>query len=85
MQNLFLQRNVDSRMSSTVGVFVEPFFVMSGLLVTLSLMRQLDRSKGYFNIFRYYFHRFMRLIISFLNLILRNDSTNYSNDIFVYY
>ena len=42
-------------------LFVDAFFLMSGLLVCLSLMRQLDRSKGSFNVLRYYLHRYVRL------------------------
>ena len=34
---------------------------MSGLLVTYSLMRELDRNKGRFNIALFYLHRFLRL------------------------
>ena len=43
-------------------IFVDTFFLMSGLLVCLSLMRQLDRNrKGSFNVWRYYLHRYVRL------------------------
>ena len=58
------------------SIFVEPFFVMSGLLVCMSMLRQLDKSKGSFNILRYYFHRYLRLtplyavIIAFIAFIL---------------
>ena len=49
---------------------------MSGLLVCLSLLRQLDRNKGSFNVLRYYFHRYVRLtplyavMIAFVAFIL---------------
>ena len=58
------------------SIFVDAFFLMSGLLVCLSLLRQLDRNKGSFNVFRYYFHRYFRLtplyaaIIAFVAFIL---------------
>ena len=51
----------DAQFLSNGSIFVEAFFLMSGLLVCLSLMRQLDRSKGSFNVLRYYLHRYIRL------------------------
>ncbi|XP_059352860.1 nose resistant to fluoxetine protein 6-like isoform X2 [Daphnia carinata] len=42
-------------------IAVDTFFLMSGLLVTYSLMRELDRNKGRFNIGLFYLHRFLRL------------------------
>ena len=57
-------------------IYVDAFFLMSGLLVCMSLLRQLDRNKGSFNVCRYYFHRYFRLtplyaaIIAFVAFIL---------------
>ncbi|CAG0891484.1 unnamed protein product [Darwinula stevensoni] len=42
-------------------VSVDTFFFLSGLLVTYLLLKELDRNKGRFNIFRFYFHRYIRL------------------------
>ena len=42
------------------SVFVESFFLISGMLVTLSLMRQLDRNGGSFNVIYFYIHRYIR-------------------------
>ena len=41
-------------------IFVEPFFLMSGFLVSIMLMRHLDQSKGSFNVLHFYFHRYIR-------------------------
>ncbi|KAI9551729.1 hypothetical protein GHT06_022065 [Daphnia sinensis] len=44
------------------GLFaVDSFFLMSGLLVAFTQMRQLDQNNGFFNIKRFYFHRYVRL------------------------
>ena len=58
---------MDLQFISNGTVYVESFFVMSGLLVSLSLLRQLDRSRGSFNIFRYYLHRYIRWIMRSCN------------------
>ena len=42
-------------------VAVDTFFLMSGLLVAASLLRELDRRKGRFNIPLFYIHRYVRL------------------------
>lgn len=42
-------------------VAVDTFFLMSGLLVSFLLLRELDRAKGKFNIGLYYLHRYLRL------------------------
>ena len=42
------------------GMAVDTFFVMGGLLVSLSLLRELKRNNGRFNVFSFYFHRFLR-------------------------
>ncbi len=42
-------------------VSVDTFFLMSGLLVSFLLLRELDRTKGKFNIGLYYLHRYLRL------------------------
>ena len=41
-------------------VAVDTFFVMSGLLVTYSLLRDLDRNSGRFGLTRFYLHRYFR-------------------------
>ena len=42
-------------------VSVDTFFLMSGLLVSYLLLRELDRKKGRFNIPLFYIHRYVRL------------------------
>uniref|UniRef100_A0A0P5TA70 Nose resistant to fluoxetine protein n=1 Tax=Daphnia magna TaxID=35525 RepID=A0A0P5TA70_9CRUS len=44
-------------------VSVDTFFLMSGLLVSYLLLRELDRTKGKFNAGLYYLHRYLRLTI----------------------
>ena len=41
-------------------VSVDTFFLMSGLLVSYLLLRELDRCKGKFNVALFYLHRYMR-------------------------
>lgn len=45
------------------SVSVDTFFLMSGLLVSFFLLRELDRNKGKFNVGLYYLHRYLRLTI----------------------
>ena len=45
------------------SVSVDTFFLMSGLLVSFLLLRELDRNKGKFNVGLYYLHRYLRLTI----------------------
>nr|CAH0109554.1 unnamed protein product [Daphnia galeata] len=50
----------------TIGnstVSVDTFFLMSGLLASFLLLRELDRNKGKFNVGLYYLHRYLRLTI----------------------
>ncbi|XP_032794832.2 nose resistant to fluoxetine protein 6 [Daphnia magna] len=42
-------------------VSVDTFFLMSGLLVSFLLLRELDRNNGKFNVGLYYLHRYLRL------------------------
>ena len=42
-------------------IAVDTFFVMTAVLVTCSLMRELDRNNGRFNIGLFYLHRYLRL------------------------
>ena len=42
-------------------VSVDTFFLMSGLLVSYLLLRELERNKGRFNIGLFYLHRYIRL------------------------
>lgn len=44
-------------------VSVDTFFVMSGLLVSYLLLRELDRNGGKFNVGLFYLHRYLRLVI----------------------
>ena len=44
-------------------VAVDTFFLLSGLLVAYSLLRELDRNKGKFNVFLFYIHRYLRFIL----------------------
>lgn len=41
-------------------VSVDTFFFMSGLLVCYLLLKELDRSKGKFNVGLFYLHRYLR-------------------------
>ena len=67
---------MENQILTNGSIFVDAFFLMSGLLVCLSLLRQLDRNKGSFNVLRYYFHRYVRLtplyavMIAFVAFIL---------------
>ncbi|CAG0892613.1 unnamed protein product [Darwinula stevensoni] len=42
-------------------VSVDTFLLLSGLLVTYLLLKELERNKGRFNILRFYLHRYLRL------------------------
>ncbi|XP_057365447.1 nose resistant to fluoxetine protein 6-like [Daphnia carinata] len=42
-------------------VSVDSFFLMSGLLVSHLLLRELDRNEGKFNVLLFYVHRYLRL------------------------
>lgn len=53
------------------SVTVDTFLLMSSLLVTCSLLRELDRDNGRFNAFMFYFHRYMRFCLFFLNVRLQ--------------
>lgn len=54
----FLTWSFHGAMNATIAV--DTFFVMSALLVTYSLMRELDRNKGRFNVALFYLHRYLR-------------------------
>lgn len=41
-------------------VSVDSFFLMSGLLVSYLLLRELDRTEGKFNLLLFYVHRYLR-------------------------
>ena len=41
-------------------VSVDSFLVLSGLLVSYTLLKELDRSKGRFNLLLFYVHRYLR-------------------------
>jgi peptidoglycan/LPS O-acetylase OafA/YrhL len=45
----------------TNGLFaVDTFFLLSGLLVAFTQLRQLDQNNGVFNLKRFYLHRYIR-------------------------
>ncbi len=49
------------------GLFgVDTFFLLSGLLVSFTQMRQLDQNKGFFNLKRFYIRRYIRYSITSL-------------------
>lgn len=41
-------------------VSVDTFFLMSGLLISFLLLKELDRNKGKFNVGLFYIHRYLR-------------------------
>lgn len=54
------------------GVFaVDTFFLMSGLLVAFTQLRELDQNKGFFNLKKFYVRRYMRY--SFQHFKLREE------------
>ncbi|XP_043199778.1 nose resistant to fluoxetine protein 6-like [Amphibalanus amphitrite] len=59
-------------------VSVDSFFFLSGLLVAYIFMRNMERSKGKFNIIMYYVHRYIRLtpvlamVIAFVSTLYRH-------------
>ena len=60
----FLQQDAYGFWMQTIAnasVSVDTFFVMSGLLVSYLLLRELDRNKGKFNVGLLYLHRYLRL------------------------
>jgi peptidoglycan/LPS O-acetylase OafA/YrhL len=52
-------------------VSVDSFLVLSGLLVAYTLLKELDRSKGRFNVLLFYVHRYLRYT-SFVTEIPQN-------------
>merc|ERR1719265_2669770 len=51
-------------------VSVDSFFLLSGLLVSYLLLKDLRRSHGRFNALGYYLHRYIRLTAPFLVVTL---------------
>ena len=47
-------------------VSVDTFFLLSGMLVSYLLLRELDRNKGRFNLLLFYVHRYLRYYIMLL-------------------
>lgn len=45
---------------TNASVSVDTFLVISGLLVTYIMMKELDRSKGEINVLLVYLHRYLR-------------------------
>lgn len=60
--NIFVQDVVKWQVHGILNgtLAVDTFLVMSGLLVAYSLLRELDRNKGRFNIGLFYIHRYLR-------------------------
>ncbi|XP_046461507.1 nose resistant to fluoxetine protein 6-like [Daphnia pulex] len=56
-------RTLGMQTIGNASVSVDTFFLMSGLLVSFLLLRELDRNKGKFNVGLYYLHRYLRLTI----------------------
>ena len=50
----------------TQTVSVDTFLLLSGLLVAYTLLRDLDRNEGKFNVFLFYLNRYIRYIISLI-------------------
>ena len=55
-------------------VIPDIFFLMSGLLAYFSLIRQLDKTKGSINLFRYYVNRYIRYIFHPQKFILQKNN-----------
>jgi peptidoglycan/LPS O-acetylase OafA/YrhL len=53
---------------------VDTFFFLSGFLVCLTLLRQLDRNDGRFNPLLFYLHRYLRLTPALAAVILLQAS-----------
>lgn len=47
---------------TNASVAVDTFLLMSGLLVSYGLIKQLDDNKGRFNPIKLYLHRYLRLV-----------------------
>lgn len=59
---MFMQEAMRWEMETIINatVSVDSFFLMSGLLVSYLLLRELDRTEGKFNILLFYVHRYLR-------------------------
>ncbi len=42
------------------SISVDTFFMMSGLLISYSLLREFERNQGRFNVLSFYLHRYIR-------------------------
>ncbi|KXJ18551.1 nose resistant to fluoxetine protein 6 [Exaiptasia diaphana] len=77
VSNLGILRNILQRFTFQVilsGVFaVDTFFFLSGLLVAYLSFRQVDKTKGSLNLFKFYFHRFWRLTPVYMFVLLFYD------------
>ncbi|XP_020892990.1 nose resistant to fluoxetine protein 6 isoform X2 [Exaiptasia diaphana] len=58
---------------SNANLSVDSFFFLSGLLVAYLSFRQMDKTKGSLNLFKFYFHRFWRLTPVYMFLLLFYD------------
>lgn len=59
---MFMQEAMRWEMETIINatVSVDSFFLMSGLLVSYLLLRELDRTEGKFNLLLFYVHRYLR-------------------------
>ncbi|XP_061188236.1 nose resistant to fluoxetine protein 6-like [Saccostrea echinata] len=64
----FLQR-ASSQAIANALVSVDTFFVLSGLLTTYLLLKEMKKSKGRINWFLFYFHRYWRLTPMYMLVI----------------
>ncbi|XP_062593447.1 nose resistant to fluoxetine protein 6-like [Saccostrea cucullata] len=64
----FLQRTSSQAIANAL-VSVDTFFVLSGLLTTYLLLKEMKKSKGRINWFMFYFHRYWRLTPMYMLVI----------------
>jgi peptidoglycan/LPS O-acetylase OafA/YrhL len=58
-------KTVGMQTIGNASVSGDTFFLISGLLASFLLLRELDRNKGKFNVGLYYLHRYLRLTIGY--------------------
>ena len=58
VQDVYTEWTLQTVLNNSVAV--DTFFLMSAMLVTGSLLRELDRNKGSFNVILFYVHRYLR-------------------------
>lgn len=62
---------------------VDTFFLMGGLLVSHSLLRELKRNNGHLNLFSFYIHRFLRFISRILTYCIPEQYYQYKTPMFL--